>query len=205
MIQLTEKQFAAISVLLGKLREKTSVVGYIVATLGVFGINNPGLAEQIGGGIALGVSLILILFNDATVRSWLVHAAPVSTEAMEPEPVHVSNPAADAATEEADSMSITSVASSLLAKLHAVAALLPLLTTLVQTVEATLPAGTPGATKLKAVEDAVASVYEKEQVAQTTFSEVWPLLSGVASTLVATFKATGEFTSSTASTSKPTT
>ena len=109
--------------------------------------------------------------------------------------------AAPAASQEAEPMSLLSVASSLVAKLQAVAALLPLLTSLVQTVEATLPAGTAGSTKLKAVEDALASVYEKEQIAQTSFSEVWPLLSGVASTLVATFKATGAFTSSTSSTS----
>lgn len=108
--------------------------------------------------------------------------------------------AARAAPQEAEPMSLLSVASSLVAKLQAVAALLPLLTSLVQTVEATLPAGTAGATKLKAVEDALASVYEKEQIAQTSFSEVWPLLSGVASTLVATFKATGTFTSAASTT-----
>lgn len=198
MIQFTEKQLAALSLLLGKLREKTSVLGYLVAALSFFGVNNPGLAEQIAGGIGLGASLILVLFNDATVRSWIVRAAPTPAEAMEPVPVEISPTVADAATEEVSPMSFITIASNVIAKFQAVAALLPLLTSLVQTVEATLPAGTAGATKLKAVEDALASVYEKEQVATASFNDVWPLLAGVAGTLVATFKATGAFTSSTA-------
>ena len=195
MIQLTEKQLAALSLLLGKLREKTSVLGYLVAALSFFGVNNPGLAEQIAGGIGLAASLILVLFNDATVRSWLVRAAPTPAEAMEPVPVQIPPTVADAAIAEVNPMSLITIATNALAKLQAVAALLPLLTTLVKTVETALPVGTPGATKLKAVEDALASVYEKEQLASTSFADVWPLLSGLADTLVATFKATGEFTS----------
>lgn len=93
-------------------------------------------------------------------------------------------------------MSVLSNVSGALAKFQLVASLLPLLTSLVQTVEATLPAGTPGAAKLKAVEDALASAYAKEQSLSVAFSEVWPALSGIASSLVATFKAAGTFTSS---------
>jgi hypothetical protein len=199
MTKLTEKQAVAISLLAAKLREKTSVVGYVVMILGVFGVNKPDLAEQIGGAFALAGSLVLILFNDKTVHSWIISDAPPPVEAMEPDPVTISPTAVDAAPEEGNPMSFASVASSLLAKLQAVAALMPLLTSLVQTVEAALPAGTPGATKLDAVKNAIQSVYEKEQLATASFSEVWPLLSGVVDTLVATFKATGAFTSASSS------
>ena len=93
-------------------------------------------------------------------------------------------------------MSLLSGVSGALAKFQAIANLLPLLTALVQSVEGALPAGTPGASKLKAVEDALVSAYAKEQSATVAFSEVWPALSGIASSLVATFKTAGTFTSS---------
>lgn len=86
--------------------------------------------------------------------------------------------------------------SSFLAKIQAVAALLPIVTSLVQTIETALPTGTPGADKLKAVENALASIYAKEQIASASFNDVWPLISGVAGSLVASFKAAGSFSSS---------
>nr|WP_157503948.1 hypothetical protein [Luteibacter rhizovicinus] len=49
----------------------------------------------------------------------------------------------------------------------------------------------------------MASVYAKEQIATASFNDVWPLLSGVASSLVATFKATGVFASSDAAAAAP--
>ncbi|KAF1009500.1 MAG: hypothetical protein GAK28_00138 [Luteibacter sp.] len=104
--------------------------------------------------------------------------------------------AAEAATPEEVPMSLLSGVSGALAKFQVVANLIPLLTALVQGIEAALPAGTPGAAKLKAVEDALASAYAKEQNASVAFSEVWPALSGIASSLVATFKAAGTFQSS---------
>jgi|GEM_PF-6200671 len=135
------------------------------------------------------------------IGKWILRkAAPAMPAATEPKPVTVPESipttAAEAAPEEVISMSIASLASGFLAKAQAVASLLPILSSLVQLVEASLPAGTPGAAKLKAVEDALASVYAKEQIASASFNEIWPLLAGVAGSLVASFKATGLFTSS---------
>lgn len=115
----------------------------------------------------------------------------------EPAPVVAPETVLPTAAEAAPSEDVPmSLLSGLLAKFQLIASLIPLLTSMVQIVEAALPAGTPGAVKLKAVEDALASAYAKEQNASVAFSEVWPALSGIASSLVATFKAAGTFQSS---------
>lgn len=126
------------------------------------------------------------------VWAWLMRD-PDKVEVAPADHQQIPKTAAEAAPQEVEPMSLVTVATNVFAKFQAVAALTPLLISLVQGVEATLPAGTPGATKLKAVEDAVSSVYAKEQIAQASFQDVWPLLSGVASVLVATYKATGAF------------
>lgn len=150
------------------------------------------------------IVIAILLLGAVGLRFWLRRyqdgePAPVAVAAPEP----VLPTAAESAPSEEVPVSLLSGVSGALAKFQAIANLLPLLTALVQSVEAALPAGTPGASKLKAVEDALASAYVKEQSATVAFSEVWPALSGIASSLVATFKAAGTFTSSPAQTVVP--
>ncbi|GAA0907620.1 hypothetical protein GCM10009552_15830 [Rothia nasimurium] len=149
------------------------------------------------------IVIAILLLGAVGLRFWLRRyqdgePAPVAVAAPEP----VLPTAAESAPSEDLPMSLLS---GLLAKFQLIASLIPLLTSMVQTVEAALPDGTPGAVKLKAVEDALASAYAKEQNSSVAFSEVWPALSGIASSLVATFKAAGTFTSSTAANSAPST
>lgn len=175
MIQLTEKQLAALSLLLGKLREKTSVLGYLVAALGFFGVNDPGLAEQIAGGVALGASLVLVLFNDATVRSWIVRAAPIPAEAMEPEPVTIPH--------EADPPAILQeLPMSFLDKLSIFNKLTPIVTAAVQVVETVAP-NSPGVVKFEKAKASVAAAIDIKESASDLWDVIEPLIEMVVAAL----------------------
>nr|WP_063571391.1 hypothetical protein [Luteibacter rhizovicinus] len=131
----------------GKLLERSSVSAYVVALLATFGVKDPQVGAQIAGYLATAASVVLFVLNDATLGKWIRgKAISPQSDVVEPKPITVpealSPTAAAAAPQEATPMSFVSIASGLLAKLQAVAALLPILTSLVQTVEATLPAGT---------------------------------------------------------------
>lgn len=180
MIQFTEKQLAALSLLLGKLREKTSVLGYLVAALSFFGVNNPGLAEQIAGGIGLAASLILVLFNDATVRSWIVRAAPTPAEAMEPEPVQI--------TTEANVASLLQeLPVSILDKLSLFSKLAPIVTTAVQVVEVVAPNST-GVQKLEKAKAGITAAVEKAADIKQSASDLWDVIEPLIELVVAALK-----------------
>lgn len=69
--------------------------------------------------------------------------------------------------------------------------LLPLAIQLVQMLEATLPAGTPGTAKMDAVKNGLTSVVAAEGIAAPLFEQAWPALHAVTSSMVDTFQKHG--------------
>lgn len=79
----------------------------------------------------------------------------------------------------------------------ALASLLPAAATLVQAVEAAMPAGTSGATKLEAVRVGINAVYSAGEQIAVEFAAVWGPLSAMISTLVTAYHAAGIFATKT--------
>lgn len=186
MNRITEKQAAALAALLRKLSEKSSVVGYLVGLVGYFGVTDTGRVEQIGGVIALVASILLILFNDATVRSMVVANAPTTAEAMEPDPTPVSPDVAQAThTQEFDV--------SILDKLQLFTKLAPIVTTAVQVAEAVAP-DAPGVQKLAKAQAGIAAAVQKANDIQQDVSTLWDVINPLIELAVATVKTTGTAT-----------
>lgn len=69
--------------------------------------------------------------------------------------------------------------------------LLPIAIQLVQTLEATLPSGTPGAAKMDAVKNGLTSVVAAEGTLAPLFEQAWPVIQALVSSLVGTFRKHG--------------
>lgn len=80
-----------------------------------------------------------------------------------------------------------------LAVLRMVISLLPLLSQLVQAVEATLPASGQGAAKLEMVRKMLESAYGTMGTATVAFDQVWVAVMPIISSLVSLFKTNGTF------------
>lgn len=74
-----------------------------------------------------------------------------------------------------------------------IAAIVPALQQFVVQVETAFPAGTPGADKLAAVKDMLASMWGTAQGLEVKFEEAWPTLEALIGSLVAAFNKRGEF------------
>ena len=82
---------------------------------------------------------------------------------------------------------------SILSILMAAAQLIPTAVTVVQAVETAMPAGTPGATKLAAVQATMGTAYSSIQTVETAFVNVWPVLNSFITVLINNFNALGIF------------
>jgi hypothetical protein len=76
--------------------------------------------------------------------------------------------------------------------IQVVSQLLPLVTGLVQGVEAAFP-NTPGSGKLSAVQSLIQSAFDKLGAIGVTFEQVWPTISAFVSATVAIYNASGLF------------
>lgn len=160
-----------ISRIVSKLTERSSVLSYVLMLLAVAGINNQGLALQLTGIVVAVAGIVCFALTDKTFSALFVASTPQPT-ALQSLQHH-----------EVMTMSVNSI----FAKLQAVAALLPLVTQLIQQVEAAMP-GFDEATKLNAVRDALDKAYATEQSLVGSFDEVWPMLSAIVASLAASFK-----------------
>ncbi|WP_045736794.1 hypothetical protein [Xanthomonas sp. MUS 060] len=162
-----------ISRIVGKLTERSSVLSYVLMLLAVAGINNQGLALQLTGIVVAVAGIVCFALTDKTFSALFVASTPQPI-ALQPLQHH-----------EVMTMSVS--ANSIFAKLQAVAALLPLVTQLIQQVDAAMP-GFDDATKLNAVRDALDKAYATEQSLVGSFDEIWPMISAIVSSLAASFK-----------------
>ena len=87
------------------------------------------------------------------------------------------------------SINFTQIASTV----SAVVGLMPIATSLVQAVEATLPAGTPGAAKLDVVKVGLQSAYNASGTVATEFATIWPHLQAIIAAIVAALNSIGVF------------
>lgn len=74
-----------------------------------------------------------------------------------------------------------------------VAAVVPVLDSLITTVENAFPAGTPGSDKLAAVKALLDAGWSKLQGVETTLEAAWPVLSGLIGALVGIYNTIGLF------------
>lgn len=190
MNKLSPTAVLIIQKLLGKLLEKSSVAGYIVAGLGTLGINNPALGAQAAGWLATVAGIVLFLLNDPTFSRLLVAKPVTSGDVIEPKPITVPAPvavpapipAASAAPTEDSSMSLLTSITGVFANLNPVVSAALNAVTLV---EALFP-NAPGVQKL-----AAAQAYVQKAVG--TAVDVTSDIEGV----LATLKAAGVISSST--------
>ena len=83
----------------------------------------------------------------------------------------------------------------LIAIVRAVIVLLPLLSELIQAVEAAMPGAGQGSSKLAMVQVMLSKAFGQAQGAEATFEQVWPILSPAISGLVTMFNRSGTFAS----------
>jgi hypothetical protein len=83
--------------------------------------------------------------------------------------------------------------SKLIATAKTIAAIVPIVITFVEQVEASLPPGTPGATKLEIVKQWLESMWSTFQGVEVVFEDVWPTLEKLIAALVAAWNNIGIF------------
>lgn len=82
---------------------------------------------------------------------------------------------------------------SIIKKLQAVLALLPILIQVIKAVEEAIPGQGKGEQKLQMIRGAVEGVYATFSQASISFEELWPSIQSLAKTVVSVFNATGQF------------